>query len=190
MAVDGPRAADLQDEEVRLRLVAGDDAVLAEVYDRYAASVYGLALRVTADAEAARDVTQEVFAGLWERPLAFDPGRGSLHTWLGVVAHRRAVDWVRRDVRHRRAAETPLAPGHGPAVDEEVIADDVARTVRKAAAALSTPLRDVIELAYFRGHTYRRVAELLDIPEGTVKSRIRRALTLISEDLEREGVTR
>lgn len=188
MPVDGPRATDLRDEETRLRLAAGDDATLADVYDRYSACVYGLALRVTADAEAARDVTQEVFVSLWERPTAFDPARGSLRTWLSVLAHRRAVDWVRRDVRHRRVTEPAGETAHPP-VDEEVIADDVARIVRKAAAALSTPLRDVIELAYYRGHTYRHVAEILGVPEGTVKSRIRRALTLIGEDLEREGVT-
>ncbi|TDD70907.1 sigma-70 family RNA polymerase sigma factor, partial [Actinomadura rubrisoli] len=73
----------------------------------FAPLVHGLARRVTGDAEAARDVTQEVFAGLWERPLAFDPERGSLRGWLATLAHRRAVDWVRRESRRRRPPSAP-----------------------------------------------------------------------------------
>ena len=82
---------------------------LAEIYDQYASFVYGLALRVIGDARAAEDVSQDVFVGLWERPAAFDPDRGSLRTWLGTLTHRRAVDYVRREEARRRRAERDAA---------------------------------------------------------------------------------
>lgn len=78
------------------RLRAGDQTVIAELYDQYGAFVFGLARRVIGDRTAAEDVTQEVFLALWERPEQFDPERGRLRTFLGTIAHRRSVDHVRR----------------------------------------------------------------------------------------------
>ena len=97
------------ERDARERLVANDEAALAEIYDQYASFVYGLALRVIGDARAAEDVSQDVFVGLWERPAAFDPDRGSLRTWLGTLTHRRAVDYVRREEARRRRAERDAA---------------------------------------------------------------------------------
>ena len=91
---------------IRRRLAAGDEEALGEVYDAYAPLVFGLALRVTRSREAAEDVTQEVFAFLWERPLVFDPAKGPLRTWLGTLAHRRAVEVVRREERRRVLSTT------------------------------------------------------------------------------------
>ncbi|HZP28463.1 MAG TPA: sigma-70 family RNA polymerase sigma factor, partial [Acidimicrobiia bacterium] len=100
----GERAGDWE-LRVRARLAAGDESALTEVYDQYASFVYGLALRVIGDARAAEDVSQDVFVAVWERPEAFDPERGSLRTWLGTLAHRRAVDYVRREEARRRRTE-------------------------------------------------------------------------------------
>jgi RNA polymerase sigma factor (sigma-70 family) len=176
------------DAELRLRLAAGDEYALGEVYNLHSALVYGVAKRVTADAEAAWDVTQEVFVGLWERPLAFDPGRGSLRTWLVTLAHRRAVDWVRKENRHRRPPPvTERESDPGPGVEENVLAGELARSVRRAMDGLPDPLRHTIELAYYRGLTYREVAAALSIPEGTAKSRIRNALVRLGQGLEKEG---
>jgi RNA polymerase sigma-70 factor (ECF subfamily) len=99
-------------------LAAGDEAALGEVYDAYAPLVFGLALRITRSREAAEDVTQEVFAFLWERPLAFDPVKGPLRSWLGTLAHRRAVEVVRREERRRVLSTAwvsyePVAPDRG-----------------------------------------------------------------------------
>src|SRR5713226_7607887 len=93
------------EHEVRDRLVAGDHSALADIYDQFSSFVYGLAMRVIGDTRAAEDVSQEVFIGIWERPSAFDPDRGSLRTWLGTLTHRRAVDCVRREEARRRRAE-------------------------------------------------------------------------------------
>jgi RNA polymerase sigma-70 factor (ECF subfamily) len=85
------------ERRTRERLVAGEEAALGECYDQYASFVYGLALRVVRDRKAAEDLTQDVFLHLWERPALFDPDKGALRTWLGTLAHRRAVDHVRRE---------------------------------------------------------------------------------------------
>src|SRR5882672_8675742 len=86
---------------VRTRLLAGEDAALGEVYDQYSSFVYGLAQRVIGDPRAAEDVSQEVFLHMWEHPKAFDPARGAMRTWLGTLAHRRSVDYIRREEARR-----------------------------------------------------------------------------------------
>jgi RNA polymerase sigma-70 factor (ECF subfamily) len=188
--VDAPGPEVARDEELRARLAAGDETALAEVYDLFSPLVYGLARRVTSDADAAGDVTQEVFVGLWERPLAFDPAKGSLRTWLATLAHRRAVDWVRRESRHRRPPPATGREGNGrPGVEEEVLEGELAAGVRRGLEGLPPNLREVLELAYYNGLTYREVAVRLGIPEGTAKSRIRSALARLARELEREGLT-
>jgi RNA polymerase sigma-70 factor (ECF subfamily) len=188
--VDGPGSDAARDGELRARLAAGDEDALAEVYDLFSPLVFGLARRVTGHADAAGDVTQEVFAGLWERPLAFDPARGSLRTWLATLAHRRAVDWVRKESRHRRPPPIAERESDGrPGIEERLLEDELARGVRRGLHELPPPLREVLELAYYQGLTYREVAVALGIPEGTAKSRIRSALARLGRDLEREGLT-
>ncbi|MFB4317111.1 RNA polymerase sigma factor [Actinomadura sp. 21ATH] len=188
--MDAPGPALARDRELRARLAAGDEGALGEAYDLYSPLVYGLARRVTGDADAAGDVTQEVFVSLWERPLAFDPERGTLRTWLATLAHRRAVDWVRKESRHRRPPPIVEREGNGrPSIEEHVIEGELASGVRRGLHALPPPLREVLELAYYQGLTYREVAVALGIPEGTAKSRIRSALARLARDLEREGLT-
>ena len=175
---------------IRRRLAAGDEAALGEVYDAYAPLVFGLALRITRSREAAEDVTQEVFAFLWERPLAFDPAKGPLRAWLGTLAHRRAVEVVRREERRRVLATVWAAHETvAPDIESEVAAAEVSGRVRHAVAVLPGGLREVVELAYFRGHTYRQVAAVLGLAEGTAKSRIRVALRRIADTLAEEGIT-
>jgi RNA polymerase sigma-70 factor, ECF subfamily len=174
----------------RARLCAGEEAALSELYDQYSSFVYGLAQRVIGDARAAEDVSQEVFLHLWEHPEAFDPGRGSMRTWLGTLTHRRAVDHVRREEARRRRAlrEASRRPTTVPDVDEIATALVTAERVRAALDVLPPEQRACIDLAYFGGLTYRQVAEALDIPEGTAKSRLRLGLRRIAEELEAEGL--
>ena len=176
------------ERDVRERLVGNDDAALAEIYDQYSSFVYGLALRVVGDARAAEDVSQDVFVGLWERPAAFDPDRGSLRTWLGTLAHRR-----RRRLRPPRGSTAPAggarcgAAVSAPDVEELATAMVAAERVRAALDLLPSDQRRAIQLAYFGGKTYRQVAEVLGIPEGTAKSRLRLGLRRIAEALEAQG---
>jgi RNA polymerase sigma-70 factor (ECF subfamily) len=176
------------EHDVVERVVAGDDRALHEVYDQYASFVYGLALRVIGDARASEDVSQDVFVTFWERPTAFDPARGNLRTWLGMVTHRRAVDHVRREVARRRRAERDAARAVSmPDVEEMATALLTAERVRAALAVLPEAQRRAVHLAYFGGQTYREVAQTLGIPEGTAKSRLRLALRRIADTLEAEG---
>jgi RNA polymerase sigma factor (sigma-70 family) len=174
--------------DVRTRLIEGDDAALGEVYDQFSSLVYGLAFRVIGDARAAEDVSQDVFVWLWERPAAFDPTRGSLRTWLGTITHRRSVDYVRREEARRRRNERDAARlASVPDVGEMAAALVTAERVRAALDVLPRDQRDAIDLAYFGGKTYREVADVLGIPEGTAKSRLRLALRKIAGVLEAEG---
>jgi len=163
------------------RIRAGDDRALAAVYDLHAGLVYGLARRVTRDDQLAREVTQEVFAYLWEMPHRVDLSRGSLRTYLAMLAHRRAVDEVRRlEARSRaEAASAVPEPEDGP---ETQVVDAAAQTWRtKHLAALLDMLpaeqRAAIHLAYYDGLTYVQVAKTLAIQEGTAKWRLRAGLT-------------
>jgi RNA polymerase sigma-70 factor, ECF subfamily len=174
---------------VRDRMVGGDDAALTDVYDQYSSFVYGLAARVIGDHRAAEDVTQDVFVSIWERPETFDPSRGSLRTWLGTLAHRRAVDYVRREEARRRRSQREAARSvSAPDVDEMAMALVTAEKVREALEVLPPEQRDPIQLAYFGGKTYREVGLALEIPEGTAKSRLRLGLRRIADVLQSEGV--
>ncbi|MGQ0778605.1 MAG: sigma-70 family RNA polymerase sigma factor [Pseudonocardiales bacterium] len=182
----------MQDREIHQRLVYGDENALGEVYDRYCRVVHVVALRVTRDTGIAEDVTQEVFVSLWERPLAFDPERGTLRGWLCLLAHRRAVDRVRAEVRRRILVTEPYLCEPAASSDitadpaEIVLASMTAASVRAALANLPLLLRQAIELAYFHGRTYREVAAELGIPEGTAKSRLRSGLRQLAVALSSE----
>ncbi|MEU8136972.1 sigma factor [Streptodolium elevatio] len=139
-------------------LLLGDERVLGEVYDAYAEFVYGVALRVTADAAVAEDVACEVFVALWERPYAYDPLQWSLAAWLVAAAHRRAVERV------GRGGQSAAGVG-GESPDEDAVAASL--------AGLAPDLRDVVELSYFQGLTYRQVAAKLGVVESVVAERVR-----------------
>jgi RNA polymerase sigma-70 factor (ECF subfamily) len=166
------------------RLSGGDETALAELYDRYAPFVYSLAVRTLVDRQIAEEVTQEVFVSLWEHPRQIDPGRGTLRGFLGTLTHRRAVDAVRREeARRRREVRVAQQDGNVPDVADVVLRSDTTGRVRTAVEVLPDAQRQALELAYFDGYTYRQVAEVLGIPEGTAKSRLRLALTRIAEHL-------
>ncbi|MGE0879781.1 MAG: RNA polymerase sigma factor [Acidimicrobiia bacterium] len=172
------------------RLIAGDERALAEAYERYGSFVFGLARRITGDAGAAQDITQEVFVRLWERPTGFDVGRGTLRSYLGVITHRRSVDWVRREASRTRREERDQNEARGVVVDvaDAATAGVISQHVRSAVETLPADQRRAVELAYFAGHTYREVATLLGVAEGTAKGRLRLALTKLADALRAEGL--
>lgn len=158
------------------RLIAGDDDAVGELFDRYSGFVLGVARRVTRSSALAEEIAQDVFTLLWTHPQRYDAGRGTLRAYLGMVAYRRAIDVVRSDTR-RRARETrcALPESSGSLVSDAVDAASVADMVRQAITCLPDEQRNAVELAFFHGHSYREVAIVLGIPEGTAKSRLRLA---------------
>lgn len=130
----------------------------------------------------AEEITQEVFLALWREPERFDPARGSLRSWLATLAHRRAVDVVRHDAAARRREDRDHLLTRPPTTAEiEAVMDRV--IVADALASLSDQERRAIELAYFDGPTCREVTAHLEEPEGTLKSRIRGALTKLHRSM-------
>ena len=169
------------------RLSSGDETALVDLYERYAGFVYGLAVRTLVDRHAAEDVTQEVFVSLWEHPERIDSGRGTLRGFLGTLTHRRAVEAVRREEAHRRREARVSRDGADvPDVVEAVLRSDTSGRVRSAVDELPDAQRQALELAYFHGYTFRQVADVLQIPEGTAKSRLRLALARIAKNLGAE----
>lgn len=182
--------AELDDAGLVVTLARGDEAALAELYRRYAPAVYGLAVRVLGDADAAQEILQEVVVSVWERPERFDPTRGALRPYLLRVTHGRCVDRIRSESRRLRREDADVrGDRHRDADLEREVWELVrAETVRDALGSLAEGEREAIELAYFGGHTYREVAVLLGLPEGTVKSRIRTGLAKLADRLEAAGL--
>jgi RNA polymerase sigma factor (sigma-70 family) len=165
------------------RLVAGDDAALAAIYDEHSALVHGIAARLLGR-EAAVDICQEVFVSLWNHPARFDPARGTLRTFLAMITRRRCIDQLRssgrRVVNEQRSADaTTIAPD----VEDAALTVLARERVRAAMDALPTEQRRAIELAYFDGLTFRQVAEHTGASEGTAKSRIRLGLQRLAAEL-------
>ena len=178
---------DAASEELLVAVAEGDQLAFAALYDRVTPQVLGVALRVLRDRALAEEVAQEVMVEVWRKADRFDPDRGTASGWITTLAHRRAVDRVRseqasrdRDDRVSRRDE----PRAFDAVADEVQVNLDHWQVRRALSTLTERQREAIELAYFGGHTYRDVARVLGIPEGTAKSRLRDGLLRLREALE------
>lgn len=175
------------DEHLLVRSASGDRVSFAELYDRVSPQVVGVALRVLRDRALAEEVAQEVLTEVWQKANRFDPERGSAAGWIVTFAHRRAVDRVRSEQAARDRNDRVAHRDQERSYDH--VADEVERRlehwqVREAVARLTERQREAIELAYFSGHTYREVASVLGIPEGTAKSRLRDALARLRTLLE------
>lgn len=185
-------AVEPDDAAIPELVATGDRLALETAYRRHAQTVLGAAMTVTRSREIAEDVVQEVFVRLWNRPERFDPQRGSLRTFLAIDARGRALDLVRslQARRDREDREATLSSSETrPGIEEEVMQTTLSDQIRRILGQLRPAERDPIALAYFGGHSYREVARLLGVPEGTVKSRIRAGLERLGPMLEAEGVT-
>ncbi|GAA1658819.1 ECF RNA polymerase sigma factor SigK [Actinoplanes couchii] len=164
----------------------GDEQAFARLYDLVVPRVYGLIRRVLRNAAQAEEVAQEVLVEVWRTAARFDPEAGSATAWVFTIAHRRAVDRVRaeqaaatRTVRAGAAAlETPY-----DAVADEVSGRLERQQVRHCLDDLTELQRQVVTMAYYQGHSYPQVAELLKTPLGTVKTRMRDGLIRLRDCL-------
>lgn len=181
---------EVSDAQLVISIARYSEVALAEAYRRHGGAVFGLAKRVLQNHTEAEDVTQEVFVRLWNQPDRFDVDRGSLRSFLLAQAHGRAVDVVRSS-SSRRARESRDAMRTAEAeydMQHEVWDLAAADQVAHAMGELPDEERRAIELAYFDGRTYREVAQLLDQPEGTVKSRIRNGMRRMRAVLADAGI--
>jgi RNA polymerase sigma-70 factor (ECF subfamily) len=167
------------------RVAAGDEAAFASLYDAVAPAVYGTVKRVVRNAAQADEVTQEVFVDLWRTAPRFDPAQGTALTWVLTLAHRRAVDRVRSEVSQQRRVERlqQVASAGGPSVADDVLDDLDRARVGRALADLTSLQRESVELAFYGGHTHAEISTILDLPLGTVKTRIRDGLIRLRDAL-------
>jgi RNA polymerase sigma-70 factor (ECF subfamily) len=184
-----PRELEHLTDEALLALVArSDDVALAELYDRFGRAAYGLALRILRDPALAQDAVQEAFLAAWRTAPSYDPRRAKASTWLLTIAHRRAVDLVRREERRRGVPLDDAPVVAGDATDEEAWVRERRRAVQSALAQLPADQREALELAYYGGLTQSELAERLGVPLGTIKSRMFAGLSKLRDLLgDEEG---
>lgn len=178
------------EDELLAMVARGDQEAFAALYDRLAPSVLGVVRGVVRDPAQSEEVAQEVLVEVWKQASRFDEERGSARTWILTIAHRRAVDRVRSEQAHRNRDERIGRRDRQRPFDE--VAERVEtrlehRAVREALDSLTDLQREAVELAYYRGLTYREVAELLDTPLGTIKTRMRDGMIRLRDSL---GVAR
>lgn len=163
----------------------GDQQAFAELYDALAPLLHGVVLKVVRDPAQSEEVTQEAFVELWRLAPRYDASRGSVKSWAATLAHRRAIDRVRSEqsARDRNEREALKRPIQSIDVAEQVVANIDGTRVRKALDRLTEMQRQAVELAYFGGNSYREVALLLDVPEGTIKTRIRDGMIRLRDEL-------
>jgi RNA polymerase sigma-70 factor (ECF subfamily) len=181
----------LADEDLMPLVESKEPAAFEVVYDRHGGAAYSLAYRIVGDRTTAEDVTQEAFLSIWRTGARFDRARGSVRTWLLGVVRNRAIDVLRREAGRAPSISlelesVPEPRFDGTATDSEALRREAARQVRGALDVLPQDQMQVIQLAYFGGMTHSEIAELLDMPLGTVKGRMRLGMEKIRAQLAEE----
>jgi RNA polymerase sigma-70 factor, ECF subfamily len=187
-SLDKRRVERLADEDL-MPLLADKDVEAFEVFfDRHGGAAYSLAYRIVGDRTAAEDVTQEAFLSIWRSGARFDRARGSVRAWTLGIVRNRAIDALRRQsgkapkLTFDDEAVLEQRPS-GEFTDDKVIELDSARQVRGALGELPDEQSKVIELAYFGGFSHSEIAEMLSMPLGTVKGRMRLGIEKIRTEL-------
>lgn len=180
-------AALSDDALIRLVALRRSDA-LSALYDRYSRLVFSLALHIVGDRETAEEIAQDVFYRLWENAATYRPDQAKLTTWMTSITRYRAIDILRkRQIRPERDSldweDAEYALSHGLPDGPEELTDLAIqqRRVRAAISALPRDQREALALAYFEGLSHSQIAERLDQPLGTVKTRIRLAMQRLRE---------
>ena len=177
----------VEDAGLAGRIRDGDREALGELYDRHAAQAMAVAFRVVGDRSAAEDIVHDSFVAVWQRIDRFDPNRGSLRAWLLTVVRNRAVDRLRGTrptMTVGDADEQSLLRTSPNPTWETAAARLTALEIRGVLETLPPEQREAIELAYFGGRTYREIATLTGVPEGTASGRLRLGLAKLRDGLQ------
>lgn len=178
-----PRATDpalMADEDLLARVEDGDPDAFEVIYDRHSRVAFSLAYRLLGDRHSAEDLVQDAFLSAWRNAHAYSPARGSVRTWLLSILHNRGIDRLRTSSAMNRRQEAleqmelqrPPAPDAAAEGVERAMAD----TVRRELGTLPQDQVEVLTLAYYGGFTHQEISEVLQVPLGTVKSRMRLGL--------------
>jgi RNA polymerase sigma-70 factor (ECF subfamily) len=188
MAIRRAKAERLADEELMPLIGRKDPEAFAVLYDRHGGVAYSLAYRIVGEPGAAEDVTQEAFISIWRSGARFDRARGSVRSWMLSIVRNRAIDALRS-----RAGKAPKLDFDDDAAleqrpseeltEDEAMRHETASEVRGALDELPSEQSKVIELAYFGGFSHSEIAEMIGVPLGTVKGRMRLGLEKIRSEL-------
>ena len=183
----------LLDDEDLMSLVGnnGDEGAFAEIYDRHSRPAYSLAYRLMGERQAAEDLVQDAFLKVWRAAGSYRVRRGSARTWVLSIVHNRGLDQLRTSASRRRIQEITQArtPTSQPSeAFAETWRNAQREQVREALRGLPQEQLKVLELAYFSGYTRKEIAELLDLPLGTVKGRVRLGLKKMREYFDSRGM--
>jgi RNA polymerase sigma-70 factor, ECF subfamily len=176
------QVAPASDESLLIRIRAGDQHAMTELFDLYGGMVYSVALRVLKDPGYAEDVMQEIFFQVWKDPNRFVQGRGSLGAWLAVVTRNRAIDSLRRRKPTDPVDEVVLASNTNLA--SEVERNTIIEKVRTVLKNLPTEQQKSVALAFFEGLSHAEIAAKTGDPLGTIKTRIRLALISVRKAIQ------
>ena len=178
----GPLSTEASDTELLVRVAERDRVAFELLYHRYVRSVFGLALRRLRDRQGAEDAVQETFAAVWRSAASYRPERGPAAPWLYAVARNAVIDRLR--TRPEPTADLPELASEAPGPPERAESAEVAWRVHRALEELPAREREVVELAYWSGLSQSEVADYLNLPLGTVKTRTRSALSRLAGVLE------
>ena len=174
------------DDALVTRIRSGERDALGLLYDRHIDSAYALAHRILGTREAAEDVVHETFLAVWQKIGHYEPTRGRVRAWILAAVRNRAIDRLRTrrvSIDPDQADELALLRTTANPTLDEVVGRLSRDRLRDAIAELPDDQREVIDLAYFRGHTYRDIASIIGVPLGTSNGRMRRALSRLRHAL-------
>lgn len=173
----------LDDQTLMFAVIQRDQSALMSLYARYGGALYGLALRILGQPAAAEEVTQDIFLKVWNQPARWDPSLGKLSSWLLATTRNAAIDRLRQEQRHWKPIDIEAVGeetmGEPAPSDDPLWADG--QIVRGLVNQLPDQQRLLVELAFFGGYTHSELADLLKLPLGTVKTRLRAALQALRE---------
>lgn len=182
------------DDKILIALIAqAQSSALDELYARYSRLVFSLALNMVSDQATAEEITMDIFTRVWQKANTYRPEQAKVNTWLVSMTRHRAIDWLRQQkvrLDHSSlswAEVTPESVPHANSSPEQAVEATLRQEqVRSAVAQLPPEQREALALAYFKGLTHRQIAEALDQPLGTVKTRIRLAMQKLRQILHEE----